>query len=213
MTETLVTSIPALQPGERLLCGPGPSNVNPKVLQAMSLEMNGHLDPDFWDILVDLVAGLQALWRRPDGLTLCFSASGTSGMEAGLTNLTEPGDTVIVIHAGFFGARIAEMARRLELNVVELTAPLGQIVPLDQVEEALKANPDTKLVAVVHAETSTGVRYPVPELGAMVRATAPERCSWPTASPRSVARRSRRWSGASTTPTRARRSRWGARRG
>ena len=174
MTDTLVTSIPVLQPGERLLCGPGPSNVNPKVLQAMSLEMNGHLDPDFWDILVDLVAGLQALWRRPDGLTLCFSASGTSGMEAGLTNLTEPGDTVLAIHAGFFGARIAEMARRLELNVVELTAPLGQIVPLDQVEEALNANPDTKLVAVVHAETSTGVRYPVPDLGAMVRATAPD---------------------------------------
>ena len=75
MSETLVTSIPALQPGERLLCGPGPSNVNPKVLEAMRLPMNGHLDPDFWDILLDLVDGLQALWRRPDGLSLCFSAS------------------------------------------------------------------------------------------------------------------------------------------
>ena len=61
MSETLVTSIPALQPGERLLCGPGPSNVNPKVLEAMGNPMNGHLDPDFWDILVDLTAGLQAL--------------------------------------------------------------------------------------------------------------------------------------------------------
>lgn len=174
MTDTLVTSIPALQPGQRLLCGPGPSNVNPKVLQAMSLEMNGHLDPDFWDILLDLVEGLKALWRRPDGLSLCFSASGTSGMEAGLTNLTEPGDKVIAIHAGFFGARIAEMARRHQLDVVELTAPLGQIVPLDVVEEALKANPDAKLVAMVHAETSTGVRYPLPELGALIAATSPE---------------------------------------
>ena len=174
MTDTLVTSIPALQPGQRLLCGPGPSNVNPKVLQAMSLEMNGHLDPDFWDILLDLVEGLKALWRRPDGLSLCFSASGTSGMEAGLTNLTEPGDKVIVIHAGFFGARIAEMARRHQLDVVELTAPLGQIVPLEEVEQALKANPDTKLVAMVHAETSTGVRYPLPELGALIAATSPE---------------------------------------
>ncbi|HEY6567409.1 MAG TPA: aminotransferase class V-fold PLP-dependent enzyme [Actinomycetota bacterium] len=174
MTDTLVTSIPALQPGQRLLCGPGPSNVNPKVLQAMSLEMNGHLDPDFWDILLDLVEGLKALWRRPDGLSLCFSASGTSGMEAGLTNLTEPGDKVIAIHAGFFGARIAEMARRHQLDVVELTAPLGQIVPLDEVEQALKANPDTKLVAVVHAETSTGVRFPLPELGALIAATSPD---------------------------------------
>ena len=80
----LVTSIPPLQPGERLLCGPGPSNVNPAVLEKMKLPMNGHLDPDFWDILLDLTEGLKALWRRADGLSLCFSASGTSGMEAGI---------------------------------------------------------------------------------------------------------------------------------
>ena len=170
----LVTSIPALHPGERLLCGPGPSNVNPKVLEAMALEMNGHLDPDFWDLLLVLVDGLKALWQNPDGLSLCFSASGTSGMEAGMANLVEPGDKVIVIHAGFFGARIAEMARRAGTDLVELTAPLGQIVPLEEVEAALKAHPDTKLVGVVHAETSTGVRYPVPELGALVRSVVPE---------------------------------------
>lgn len=174
MTESLVTAIPTLHPGQRLLCGPGPSNVDPRVLRALSLDMNGHLDPDFWDVLLDLVEGMKALWRRPDGLSLCLSASGTSGMEAGLTNLTEPGDTVVVIQAGFFGARIAEMARRERLDVVELTAPLGQIVPLDQVEATLKAHPDAKLAAVVHAETSTGVRYPVPELGSLLRSTAPE---------------------------------------
>jgi alanine-glyoxylate transaminase/serine-glyoxylate transaminase/serine-pyruvate transaminase len=170
----LVGSIPALHPGPRLLCGPGPSNVNPRVLEKMNLPMNGHLDPDFWDLLLDLVDGLKALWRRADGLSLCFSASGTSGMEAGFANLTQPGDTVLVIQAGFFGARIAEMARRAQTDLLELTAPLGQIVPLDQVEETLKAHPDTKLVGVVHAETSTGVRYPVAELGAILRANAPE---------------------------------------
>src|SRR5262249_14973587 len=74
----------------------------------------------------------------------------------------------------FFGARIAEMARRHDADLVELTAPLGRIVPLEQVEETLCANPDTKLVAIVHAETSTGVRYPVSELAELVRATAPE---------------------------------------
>jgi len=169
-----VSSIPPLHPGPRLLCGPGPSNVNPAVLEAMSLPMNGHLDPDFWDILLDLGEGLKALWRRADGLSLCFSASGTSGMEAGIANLTEPGDKVLVLHAGFFGARIAEMARRAGTDLVELTAPLGKIVPLDEVEAALKANPDTKLVGVVHAETSTGVRYPVKELGELLRANAPE---------------------------------------
>jgi alanine-glyoxylate transaminase/serine-glyoxylate transaminase/serine-pyruvate transaminase len=170
----LVSSLPPLDPGPRLLCGPGPSNVNPAVLEAMSLPMNGHLDPDFWDILLDLTEGLKALWRRADGLSLCFSASGTSGMEAGIANLTEPGDKVLVLHAGFFGARIAEMARRAGTDLVELTAPLGRIVPLEDVEAALAANPDTKLVGVVHAETSTGVRYPVKELGERLRAKAPE---------------------------------------
>ena len=170
----LVTSIPTLNPGERLLCGPGPSNVNPQVLRAMQLNMNGHLDPDFWDILVNLSAGLKALWRNPGGLSLCFSASGTSGMEAGITNLVAPGDKVIAIHAGFFGARLADLARRHEADLVEVTAPLGQIAPLEAVEAALRANPDTKLVAVVHAETSTGVRYPVPELSALVKEITPE---------------------------------------
>jgi len=170
----LVTSIPAFHPSERLLCGPGPSNVNPKVLEAMGSEMNGHLDPDFWDLLMVLVDGLKALWQNPEGLSLCFSASGTSGMEAGLANLVEPGDKIVVIHAGFFGARIAEMGRRAGADLVELTAPLGRIVPLGEVETALEANPDTKLVAVVHAETSTGVRYPVEALGALVRSAAPE---------------------------------------
>ena len=170
----LVTSIPSIHPEDRLLCGPGPSNVHPKVLEAMQLPINGHLDPDFWDLLLDLVDGLKALWRRPDGLSLCFSASGTSGMEAGIANLVEPGDTVVVIHAGFFGARIAEMARRAGADLVELTAPLGQIVPLEQVAEALAKHPDTKLVGVVHAETSTGVRYPVAELNEVVRASGAE---------------------------------------
>ena len=170
----LVTSIPTLHPGERLLCGPGPSNVNPQVLEAMQAPMNGHLDPDFWDILLDLTAGLKALWRNPDGLSLCFSASGTSGMEAGITNLVEPGDKVIAIHAGFFGARLADMARRHQADLVEVTAPLGQIPSLEDVEAALRANPDTKLVAVVHAETSTGVRYPLPELSALVKEVAPD---------------------------------------
>jgi alanine-glyoxylate transaminase / serine-glyoxylate transaminase / serine-pyruvate transaminase len=167
-------TIPPIAPTDRLLCGPGPSNVHPDVLSAMSLPMNGHLDPDFWDLLLVLIDGLEALWRNPDGLSLCLSASGSSGMEAGITNLVDPGDKVLAIHAGFFGARIAAMARRHDADVVELAAPLGRIVPLEQVEDTLRANPDTKLVTVVHAETSTGVRYPVPELAALLRVAAPE---------------------------------------
>jgi alanine-glyoxylate transaminase/serine-glyoxylate transaminase/serine-pyruvate transaminase len=171
---TDLATIPFLDPGERLLCGPGPSNVHPKVLEAMRLPMNGHLDPDLWGVLLHLVEGLKALWRRQDGLSLCYSASGTSGMEAGIAQLVEPGDKTIVIHSGFFGERIAEMARRYRADLVELEAPLGRIVPLDRIAEALAANPDTKVVGVVHAETSTGVRYPVPQLGEMLRRDAPD---------------------------------------
>jgi alanine-glyoxylate transaminase / serine-glyoxylate transaminase / serine-pyruvate transaminase len=164
-------TLPPLAPTDRLLCGPGPSNVHPAVLDAMRRPMNGHLDPDFWDLLLELTDGLESLWRNPEGISLCFSASGSSGMEAGITNLVDPGDKVVAIHGGFFGARIADMARRHDADLIELTAPLGRIVPLEQVEETLRANPDTKLVTVVHAETSTGVRYPVPELADIVRAT------------------------------------------
>ncbi len=118
-------TMPVLDPGERLLCGPGPSNVHPAVLDAMRLPMNGHLDPDFWDILLDLVEGLRALWRRPEGgLTIALSSSGTSAMEAGFMNLIEPGDTVISCHWGFFGSRLNDFAHRVGANVVELTRRL-----------------------------------------------------------------------------------------
>jgi alanine-glyoxylate transaminase / serine-glyoxylate transaminase / serine-pyruvate transaminase len=165
-------TMPALSPGERLLCGPGPSNVHPKVLDAMRLPMNGHLDPDFWDILLDLVTGLRVLWRRLDGgLTIALSSSGTSAMEAGFMNLVDPGDTVISCHSGFFGSRLNDFAHRVGANVIELTADLGQVVSVDRVIDALTANPETTIVSVVHAETSTGAEFPLAELGTALRAS------------------------------------------
>jgi alanine-glyoxylate transaminase/serine-glyoxylate transaminase/serine-pyruvate transaminase len=167
--------IPPLNPGERLLCGPGPSNVHPAVLDAMRLPMNGHLDPDFWDLLLDLVVGLRALWRRGDqGLTICLSSSGNSAMEAGLLNLVDPGDKVISCHWGFFGSRLNDFAHRVGADVVELTADLGQIVPVDRILETLAAHPDTKIVTVVHAETSTGADFPLAELAEAMRASGSE---------------------------------------
>jgi alanine-glyoxylate transaminase / serine-glyoxylate transaminase / serine-pyruvate transaminase len=165
-------TMPALDPGERLLCGPGPSNVHPAVLEAMRLPMNGHLDPDFWDILLDLVVGLRALWRGPEGgLTIALSSSGTSAMEAGFMNLVDPGDTVISCHWGFFGSRLNDFAHRVGANVVELTADFGQIVSVDRIMETLAANPATTIVSVVHAETSTGAEFPVQELAEAMRAS------------------------------------------
>jgi len=165
-------SMPPLQPGDRLLCGPGPSNVHPKVLEALQLPINGHLDPDFWDVLLDLVSGLRALWRRGDqGLTISLSSSGTSAMEAGLMNLVDPGDTVISCHWGFFGSRLNDFAHRVGANVIELSADLGQIVPVDRIMEMLAAHPETKIVSVVHAETSTGADFPLRELASAMRAS------------------------------------------
>jgi alanine-glyoxylate transaminase/serine-glyoxylate transaminase/serine-pyruvate transaminase len=165
-----IASVPDLDPSTRLLCGPGPSNVHPKVLEAMHKPMLSHLDPDFWEILTDLVGMLKSVFRAGEGLTLALSASGGSGMEAGMAALTEPGDKVVVAHAGFFGNRVLEMANRYGCDVIDLSAPLGQIVPVERVIEALRANPDARMVAVVHAETSTGVSYPLRELSEALRA-------------------------------------------
>ena len=169
---TPVRTIPPLEPGERLLCGPGPSNVHPTVLESLRLPINGHLDPDFWDILVDLVAGLRALWRRGDeGLTISLSSTGTSAMEAGFMNLLEPGDKVISCHWGFFGSRLNDFAHRIGADVTELTADYGQMVSVDRIMQTLSANPGTKIVAVVHAETSTGVEFPLEALATAMRSS------------------------------------------
>jgi alanine-glyoxylate transaminase / serine-glyoxylate transaminase / serine-pyruvate transaminase len=160
----------ALTPPERLLCGPGPTNVEPGVIDAMRKPMLGHLDPVLHDILLEVVAMLREAWRAPDGgLVLPLHCTGTAGMETGLANLLEPGDTAIVGQCGFFGRRISETARRHGANVVEVTADWGEAVPTESLLEALDRHPSARLLAVVHAETSTGVEQPLAELGEAMR--------------------------------------------
>ncbi len=158
-----------LNPPARLLCGPGPSNVSPDALEAMQRPMLGHLDPDLHDILTEVVGLLRAAYQASGGVVMALSATGTSGMEAGLINLLEPGDEAIVGVCGFFGQRIAEIARRCGATVVEVEADWGEHVPNDRLLDALERHPNARLMAVVHAETSTGVEHPLAELGAAVK--------------------------------------------
>jgi alanine-glyoxylate transaminase/serine-glyoxylate transaminase/serine-pyruvate transaminase len=158
-------SLPSFQPPERLLCGPGPTNVHPAVLDAMQKPMLGHLDPDLHEMLLELVERLRLVYRATEGLVLPLQATGTSGMEAGLANLLEPGETAIVGVNGFFGRRIAEIAGRCGAEVIPVEADWGQHVPTERLLEALDRHPGARVVAVVHAETSTGVEQPVAELG------------------------------------------------
>ena len=157
-----------LHPPQRLLCGPGPTNVAPSVLAAMQKPMLGHLDPDLHEILLEVVAELRQVYRAQDGLVLPLQATGSSGMEAGILNLVEPGETVVVGVCGFFGRRIAEKARRAGTEVVEVEADWGEIIPTEEIVAALERHPETRLVAVVQAETSTGVEQPVAELAAAI---------------------------------------------
>ena len=155
----------------RLLCGPGPANVSPDVLAALSKPLLGHLDPEMYDILTELAGMLATVYGRADGdgITLPISATGTSGMEAGIAALVEPGSTVIIGVNGYFGRRLVEIATRYHANVVEVNADWGQAVSNEALLEALDANPDARLMAAVHAETSSGVRHDFAELGEAMR--------------------------------------------
>ena len=161
------TPIEAINVEPRLLCGPGPANISPEVLSALSKPLLGHLDPDMYEILTELAAMTARVYQRDegDGVTLPISATGTSGMEAGIAALVEPGSTVIIGVNGYFGRRLVEIASRYHANVVEVEAEWGQAVTNEALLEALAANPDARLMAVVHAETSSGVRHDLAELG------------------------------------------------
>jgi alanine-glyoxylate transaminase/serine-glyoxylate transaminase/serine-pyruvate transaminase len=131
----------------------------------MQRPLLGYLDAEFIRVLDEVVSMLRAVYRREDGLTIPLSCTGTAGMEAGIAALVEPGDTVVVGVAGYFGQRIADIATRHGARVVEVAVPYGQSVPVDRLLDALRVHPDVRLVAVVQAETSTGVRQSLEELG------------------------------------------------
>lgn len=146
----------SFHPPVRTLMGPGPSDVNPRILEAMSRPTIGHLDPVFVDFMDEVKALLQFAFQTSNRLTLPISAPGSAGMEACFVNLVEPGDKVIVCQNGVFGGRMKENVERIGATAVMVQDDWGCVVDPAKVEEALKANPDAKILAFVHAETSTG---------------------------------------------------------
>ena len=155
-----------LDPTPRLLLGPGPGDVHPRVLRAMATPLLGHLDPQFLAIMDDVQAMLRAVFQTRNDLTLPVSATGMAGMEATVLNLIEPGDRMVVCAAGFFGQRIEEVANRAGAAVTVLKRPWGEVFDLNEVRGVLqKVRP--KVLGIVHAETSTGAWQPLEELGAL----------------------------------------------
>lgn len=163
----MTIAFPELQPSARVLLGPGPSNVHPRVMKALLSPVVGHLDPEFASVMDDIKKLLRMVFQTANEITFPVSGTGSAGMETALINLIEDGDEVVVGVNGVFSDRAAEAAERYGAKVLRVDAEWGRIVEPAQLEAALKAAVRPKLLAVVHAETSTGVHQPVAELGRM----------------------------------------------
>ena len=154
---------------ERLLLGPGPSPVSPRVMQAMGSPVISHLDPAMTGILDDLRARLSQAFGAGDGaLSLAISGTGTAGMEAAVANTTRPGSRALVIVSGYFGDRLAQILERYGAAVSRLQVEWGRACDPQQVDDALAAA-GADIVAMVHGETSTGVVNPIEDMVAVAR--------------------------------------------
>lgn len=150
---------------DRILLGPGPSDVHDSVRQAMAAPLLGHLDPDFTPLLDEIAEQLRTVFRTDNRVTFPVSGTGSAGLEAVVVNLVEPGDRVVVGVNGVFGGRLAEVARRAGAQVHTVEAPWGRIIESEAFLDAV-AQHRPSMAAIVHAETSTGVHQPIAEIGA-----------------------------------------------
>lgn len=152
------------RPPVRVLMGPGPSDVHPRLREALARPTIGHLDPEFVAMMDELKTLLQHAFRTENRLTIPVSAPGSAGMETCFTNLVEPGDTVIVCRNGVFSGRMKECVERCGGTVVLVDDDWGRPVDPNKVEETIAAHPEASALAFVHAETSTGARSDAEEL-------------------------------------------------
>lgn len=161
--------VPRLAPRGRLLLGPGPSSVHPRVYEALGKPLVGHLDPQFLAIMDELQSMLRTVFVTENPLTIAVSGTGSAGMEAVLTNLIERGDEVLVCVNGVFGNRMADIVGRLGGVLHRIDRPWGEVFDPAEIERALSENPGIELVAIVNAETSTGASQPLADLGPICR--------------------------------------------
>lgn len=156
--------VAGFQMPQRVLMGAGPSSVHPRVLQAMTLPVVGHLDPAFFEVMDDVCAMLREVYHTSNFMTVPLSSTGTGAMEAACANIIERGDTVVVCRNGYFGDRLSEIARRCGAEVHSVDTPWGKPVDREDLAKELVKHPKVKAVGIVHAETSTGVLNPLPEI-------------------------------------------------
>ena len=155
----------------KLLMGPGPSNVSGRVYEALSRPIIGHLDPDFLAIMDDTTDMLRKLFCTKNRLTIPISGTGSSGMEAAFVNVLEKGDKAVIGVNGVFGERMSDVASRYGAEVIRVEEEWGKVIEPSRIIDVLKQNPDAKVAAVVHAETSTGAKQPLEEIGSYLKDT------------------------------------------
>lgn len=160
-------SFPELNMPPRLLLGPGPSTVDPRVLRAMSTPLVGHLDPAFLQLMNRIKQLLQYTFQTENSLTIPVSGTGSASMESAVANMVEPDDSVLVCSNGYFGGRLVDMAERYGGQVHCITRPWGEVFTPEEVKSAIEKH-RPKVVAIVHAETSTGALQPLDEIAKIV---------------------------------------------
>ncbi|MCL6432866.1 MAG: alanine--glyoxylate aminotransferase family protein [Leptolyngbyaceae cyanobacterium HOT.MB2.61] len=153
---------------DRLLLGPGPSNAHPAILQAMDTPPVGHLDPAFLALMDEIQSLLRYVWQTENPMTIAVSGTGSAAMEATIANAVEPGDVVLIGVMGYFGNRLVDMAGRYGADVRTITKPWGQVFSLGELRTALETHRPA-ILALVHAETSTGARQPLEGVSELCR--------------------------------------------
>lgn len=160
--------VPPVTPPQRVLLGPGPSDVPPRILSALASPTIGHLDPQYLKIMDETRAMLREVFSTTNEMTMATSGTGSAGMEMCVVNLIEPGDEMIVCVNGVFGTRMRDVAQRAGATVHSIEQDWGKVIEPSAVSEALAAHPNTKVLGIVHAETSTGAHQPLVEISKLV---------------------------------------------